>query len=76
MYFLDTKQHHKPHIHVRYAEDEAVYQIPDGFLLQGLLPANKNKLVLAWIEIHQESLMQDWNLAVDGNPVFNIEPLK
>ena len=36
----------------------------------------KNKLVLAWIEIHQESLMQDWNLAVDGNPVFNIEPLK
>jgi len=76
MYFLDIKQHHKPHILMRYAEDEAIYQIPEGILLEGSLPANKHKLIIAWIEIHQISLMNDWKLAVTGNPVFNIEPLK
>ena len=76
MYFLDTKQHNVPHIHVRYSESNAVYQIPDGLLIEGSLPANKQKLVLAWIEIHHESLMADWELAVTGNAIFKIDPLK
>ena len=41
MYYLDTKQHSLPHIHVRYAEKEAVYSIPDGDLLEGELPRSK-----------------------------------
>ena len=61
---------------MRYAEDEVINQIPAGILVEGALPANKHKLVLAWIEIHQISLMNDWKLVVTGNPVFNIEPLK
>ncbi|MBA3674835.1 MAG: DUF4160 domain-containing protein [Chitinophagaceae bacterium] len=76
MYYLDTKQHKHPHIHVKYAEIEAVYQIPDGFLLEGSLPSNKEKLVQAWIEIHKEDLMADWQLAVTGKRVFTIDPLK
>jgi hypothetical protein len=44
MYYLDTKQHKLPHIHVKYGEKEAVYQIPDGSLLEGSLPANKEKI--------------------------------
>ncbi len=54
MYYLDTKQHHSPHIHVRYGELEAIYRIPDGNLLQGSMPPNKEKLIQAWIEIHKE----------------------
>jgi hypothetical protein len=53
MYYLDTKQHKLPHIHVKYGEIEAVYEIPKGNLLEGLLPGNKEKLLQAWIEIHQ-----------------------
>jgi len=30
----------------------------------------------AWIEIHQEEPMADWELAVTGNKVFMIDPLK
>ena len=41
MYYLDTKQHKLPHIHVKYSGMEAVYEIPDGNLLEGSLPANK-----------------------------------
>ncbi|MBD0295270.1 MAG: DUF4160 domain-containing protein [Flavisolibacter sp.] len=75
MYYLDVKQHKLPHIHVRYGENESVYQIPDGYFLEGHLPPNKEKLVQAWIEIHRD-LMANWQLAVSGIKVFSIDPLK
>ena len=50
--------------------------IPDGAVLDGELKANKLKLVQAWIEIHQEELMADWQLAVEGQKVFAIDPLR
>ena len=76
MYYLDTKQHNYPHIHVKYGELEGIYKIPDGFLLEGSLPSNKEKLIQAWIEIHKEDLMANWQLAVSGNTIFKIDPLK
>ncbi len=76
MYYLDNRQHHLPHVHVRYQEEEAVLSIPDGQLLEGSLKANKMKLVQAWIEIHQEELLADWELASAGETIFKIEPLK
>ena len=48
----------------------------DGSSLEGSLPANKEKLIQAWIEIHKEDLMANWQLAVSGNSIFKIEPLK
>jgi hypothetical protein len=76
MYYLDTKQHKLPHIHVKFSGMEAVYEIPNGKLLEGTLPSNKEKLLQEWILIHQEELMADWDLAVTGNKVFMIDPLK
>lgn len=76
MYYLDNKKHHLPHIHIKYQGKEAVLSIPDGELLEGELKANKMKLVLAWIEIHKEELMADWDLAINGENVFKIDPLK
>jgi len=76
MYYLDTKQHNYPHIHVKYAELEAIYKIPDGTILEGSLPGNKEKLIQAWIEIHKEDLMANRQLAIDGNTIFKIDPLK
>ena len=34
------------------------------------------RLVLAWVEIHRDDLMADWQLAVSGQPPFKIEPLR
>ena len=76
MYYFDTRQHHRPHIHVKYQEQEIVLAIPDGEVLGGSLKANKMKLVQAWIEIHQEELMADWELASQGEQIFKIEPLR
>ena len=76
MYFMDTQEHHSPHIHVRYQDFRAVFGIPDGNLLAGELPPKKRKLVEAWIEIHFEELMANWLLAIDGQELFRIDPLK
>ena len=65
-----------PHIHVHYQDESAVIEIPSGKLLEGKIKGNKLKLVEAWIEIHNEELMADWELAINGEPVFKIDPLK
>jgi hypothetical protein len=65
-----------PHIHVSYQDQEAVVSIPEGELLEGNLKHNKMKLVQAWIEIHQEELIANWSLAINGQQVFKIDPLK
>ena len=76
MFFRDNRQHHLPHIHVRYQGAEAVISIPDGTVVGGIIPAKQLKLVIAWIEIHQEELMLDWELAVNGDEPFRIAPLQ
>ena len=76
MYFFDNRRHQQPHVHVQYGDEEAVISIPDGNVIEGSIKPSKLKLVLAWIEIHQEELMADWRLAVNGQSVFKIEPLK
>ncbi|MFO1421553.1 MAG: DUF4160 domain-containing protein [Candidatus Competibacteraceae bacterium] len=76
MYFYDNKKHNVPHIHAEYGEYEATIAIEDGAVLGGSLPPAKMKLVQAWIEIHREDLMANWKLAVSGEPVFKIDPLR
>jgi len=76
MYFMDNRQHKLPHIHVRYQDDEAVYAIETGELLAGSVPPSKARLVQAWIEIRREGLMADWQLAVSGQQLHKIEPLR
>ena len=76
MYFIDNKKHKKPHIHAQYQNKEAVISIPEGKVLDGSLPPAKLKLVLAWVEIHKEDLLVDWKLAVKGQHILPIEPLR
>jgi hypothetical protein len=52
------------------------FSILDGVLIEGSIKTNKMKLVQAWIEIHQEELMADWELALKGETIFKIDPLK
>ena len=76
MYFFDDKQHHVPHLHAEYSGDQAVLAIATGDVLAGELPSGKTRLVQAWIEIHRDELLADWQLAVNGEEIFKIEPLK
>ena len=75
MFFKDTDRHHLPHIHAEYQGKTAVYSIPGGKLLAGAISPQKGKLVVAWIEIHKDDLLADWELAVNGKTPFKIKGL-
>lgn len=72
MYYDD---HNPPHIHAIYNDTEAVYDL-SGNVIEGMLPTKQRKLVEAWISIHEDELLADWNLAKSGEQLFRIEPLK
>ena len=75
MYWLDNKQHHLPHIHAKFAEFEASIHIGDGEILAGELPRKQLRLVQAWIELHRDELMADWELAINNENPYKITPL-
>jgi hypothetical protein len=75
MYLLDNQHHNLPHIHAKYAEFEASIGIEDGEILAGELPRKQLRLVQAWIELHRDELMADWELAVGGENPYKIAPL-
>ena len=76
MYFMDNRRHKRPHIHAKFQDSEVVVGIPEGDVLEGSLPSGKLRMVLAWIEIHRDDLMADWELAAKGEQPFKIEPLR
>ena len=76
MFYGDNKQHKLPHIHVRCQDKAAVFSIPDGEMIDGTLPPKKIKLVQAWIIMHEEDLMTNWELATNEQNIFRIDPLK
>ncbi|MCG4783525.1 DUF4160 domain-containing protein, partial [Acetatifactor sp. DFI.5.50] len=41
----------------------------------GALPSRQLKLILAWCVIHQDELMQNWELSKDGLSLNRINPL-
>lgn len=76
MYFIDNRQHTIPHIHVRYQGEEVVVSVPQGDVLEGKIPVSKMKLLQAWIELHKDELVANWELAVSGQQPYKIEPLR
>jgi len=76
MFFRDNRRHHLPHIHARYQGQEVVVSIEEGGVLDGHIPPKQLKLIQAWIEIHKEELMVNWELAVNGEAPFRIAPLQ
>ncbi|MCY3973423.1 MAG: DUF4160 domain-containing protein [Candidatus Dadabacteria bacterium] len=76
MYFKDNRKHNNPHIHVKYQGQEVVVAIPEGDVLEGDMPKPQMKLLQAWIELHRDELMANWELAVSGQHPFKIDPLR
>ncbi|WP_041446915.1 DUF4160 domain-containing protein [Thiocystis violascens] len=74
--FEDNDRHHLPHIHVRYQGQKASIAIEDGRILAGDFPRKQLRMVQAWVEIHRDELLADWELAVQGDPPFKIAPLQ
>ena len=62
MFYGDNKQHKLPHVHVRYQGEKATFSIPSGELIDGNLKTPQIRLVQAWITLHADELMANWEL--------------
>lgn len=73
--YCGKSEHNPPHIHIYYQNSKAVVDIVSGDSIEGNLPIRQMRLVMAWVELHREELIADWELASQGELPFKIEPL-
>lgn len=75
MYYA-PKEHPPPHVHVYYAEFKGIIDIRTCEFIESDLPRKQSKLALAWAELHQDELMANWQLVMNGETPFQIQPLQ
>jgi len=73
MFFDD---HDPPHFHARHADGSAKVRIDTLELIVSTLPLRQERFVLAWAELHQQELVENWSLARAGETLKEIEPLR
>ncbi|WP_363186027.1 DUF4160 domain-containing protein [uncultured Phascolarctobacterium sp.] len=42
----------------------------------GDMPKRQIKFIAAWTEIHKDELIANWELAINEEPLYKIEPLR
>ncbi len=73
MFFDD---HGFPHFHARHGEGSAKIRIDTLEVLDSNLGRRQLRFVLAWAELHQDELSENWRRARDGETLKPIEPLR
>lgn len=74
MMFCD--EHNPPHFHAEYGTNKAIFDFDGNVLKGGLNSKTATKLVREWIDLHQNELNENWDLARQGKEIRNIEPLQ
>ncbi len=72
MYYKD---HVPPHFHAIYGEYEITVEIESG-VINGRFPRRALRLVLEWLELHKDELLEDWQLVEKKKPLKKIAPLE
>jgi hypothetical protein len=76
IYFEMSARHHEPHFHAVYGEYDASFSISPPMSMAGYLPRRQRRLVLAWAELHQSELLENWQRAMMGRPLRPITGLQ
>ena len=73
MFFDD---HGPPHFHARHSEGSAKVRVDALEVLESTLARRQLRFVMAWAELHQDELLENWRLARLGETLHEIEPLR
>lgn len=71
----NSGEHNPPHFHAKYQDYYATFYL-DGELKDGEMPKAQRKLIVAWAEIHKDELIANWELAINEQPLYKIDPLR
>lgn len=72
MYWSD---HAPPHFHAKYGDFEVIVTIKGG-IIEGKFPKRALKLVLEWLDLHHDELLENWERCQKREPLQAIEPLE
>ena len=67
-------EYNPPHFHATYQGYNAVFNM-EGELTEGDMPRKQTKLISAWAVIHKDELIANWELAINEQALYEIEPL-
>jgi hypothetical protein len=73
---MNFNDHAPPHFHARYGNENVAIEIATLTVIAGNLAPRALGLVMEWAAKHQEELLADWKLAMEGNLPAAIEPLR
>ena len=59
MNFVDG-EHNPPHVHARYGDYNATYNIKTGKLIDGYMPLKQNKHMKGFLSTYKETLLEMW----------------
>ena len=68
--------HGRPHFHARHADGSARIRIDEIEPIDSSLGRPQLRLVLAWAELHQQELLENWNRARTHETLNRIDPLQ
>ena len=68
--------HNWPHVHVRYAEDNASFDLREMAITEGELPRAREQDFLDWAQVRERELLEAWERAEQHQLVGKIAPLK
>ena len=73
--YTEAGVHQLPHFHAYYGEYLASFAIDPPTLLEGSMPRRQLRLILAWAELHQKELAENWQRVQDGQTPHQIQGL-
>lgn len=73
---FNLNEHNPPHFYAEYNGSKVAVNINSGEVMVGYLPKKQLRLVLAWCEMYQDELMQNWELILAGKEPIQIQGLR
>ena len=71
---MNYADHYPPHVHVKYQSDVRNYRmeiLTRAWMQPGKeLPSSLKKMVEAWVEVHEQELIEQWERAQNKQPVL------
>ncbi len=73
MFYFD---HNPPHIHVEYGNKKMKLDLKGNILAGDIESRTALRLVREWIDFNRKELLDNWNLAINGEELKRIKPLE
>lgn len=75
MYYAPD-EYNPPHFHAYYQDKRAIVDLLNCDVTISDFPKKQIKMIEAWAELHQDELLANWNLCMNGETPFQIAPLR